>query len=89
MRRRTIGTEFAKVKKADSCRLYVYDKSIEKDYIVEHGEKKGCSWWWMRTQLQHSSSRATFIGPRSNIKSYGQVNMPFYGVRPALKMKLK
>jgi len=91
MKRRTTGTAFARAKKADGCCLYVYDKGIEKDYIEENGEKKGCSWWWTRTQLQiqeGSASRATFIGPRSNIKSYGQVDIRFYGVRPALKMKI-
>ncbi len=92
MRRRTIGTEFAKVRKADNCNLYVYDKRIEKDYTVENGERKGCSWWWTRTQLQiqdGSSSRATFIGARSNIKTYGRVDIRYYGVRPALNIKLK
>lgn len=91
-RRRTVGTAFAKVKKSDGCSLYVYDKGIEKDYVSDNGERKGCSWWWTRTQLQiqnGSSSRATFIGPRSNVKSYGQINISRYGVRPALRMKLK
>ena len=88
IRRRTVGTDFAKVKKPDGCHLYVYDKGVDKDYVVENGQKHGCSWWWTRTQLQihdGSSSRATFIGARSNIKSYGQVTLAYYGVRPALK----
>ena len=87
-RRRTIGTEFSKVKKADGCQLYVYDKKVEKDYIVENGERLGCSWWWLRTQQHESSSRADFVGPRSSIRSYGRVNLMRYGVRPALKIKL-
>lgn len=89
LRRRTIGTDFAKVKKADGCHLYVYDKGVEKDYVVEGGEKRGCSWWWLRTQSQikdGSSSRAAFIGARSNIKTYGRVDIAYYGVRPALKL---
>ncbi len=89
IRRRTIGTEFAKARKTDGCRLYVYDKGVDKDYIAENGEKRGCSWWWTRTQLQihaGSSSRATFIGARSNIKSYGRVDLACYGVRPALRL---
>lgn len=88
-RRRTIGTEYAKTKKADGCRLYVYDKGVEQDYIVENGKKHGCSWWWTRTQSQRqigNFSRATFIGARSNIKRYGKVDIKFYGVRPALKL---
>jgi hypothetical protein len=90
IRRRTVGTEFAKVKKPDGCCLYVYDKGVGKDYIVENGEKRGCSWWWTRSQLQtEHPSRATFIGARSNIKRYGQVNLRFYGVRPALKLKIQ
>ena len=92
IRRCTVGTDFAKTKKADGCHLYVYDKGVEKDYVVEGGEKHGCSWWWTRTQSQiknGSSSRATFIGARSNIKTYGRVNLAYYGVRPALKLHLQ
>jgi hypothetical protein len=33
-RRAAIGTEFARAPKDDGCRLYVYDKSVEKDYVV-------------------------------------------------------
>ena len=86
--RRTIGTEFAKVKRADGCRLYVYDKSVDEDYITENGEKRGCSWWWLRTQ-GNSSSRAFFIGTRASIRSYCRVNRVSYGVRPALKLDLQ
>jgi len=92
IRRRTIGTDFAKIKKPDGCHLYIYDKDVEKDYILEDGEKRGCSWWWTRTQPQtraDSSARASFIGARSNIKTYGRVDLPSYGVRPALKLILK
>jgi hypothetical protein len=91
MRRRTIATDYAKVKKADGCYVYVYDKGVEKDYILKNGEKRGCSWWWTRTQLQidkGSSSRAAFIGPRSTIKSYGKVDIARYGVRPAITLDL-
>lgn len=90
IRRRTVGTDFAKTEKPDGCCLYVYDKGVEKDYIAENGEKHGCSWWWTRTQLQtEHRSRATFIGARSNIKRYGQVNLGYYGVRPALQLDLQ
>jgi len=90
IRRRTVGTDFAKIKKPDGCSLYVYDKGVEKDYIVENGEKRGCSWWWTRSQLQtEHPSRATFIGARSNTKTYGQVNLRYYGVRPALILNLQ
>ena len=92
IRRRTVGTEFARAAKPDGCRLYVYDKGVEKDYILEDGVRRGCSWWWTRTQLQiHDgrSSRAAFIGARSNIKSYGRVDLRYYGVRPALKIRLE
>jgi Family of unknown function (DUF6273) len=92
IRRRTVGTDFAKTKKADGCHLYVYDKGIEKDYVVENGAKHGCSWWWSRTQSQikdGSSPRATFIGARSNIKTYGRVDIARYGVRPALILNLQ
>ena len=90
IRRRAIGTDFAKVTKPDGCSLYVYDKGVQKDYIVEDGEKRGCSWWWTRAQLQpEHPSRATFIGARSNIKRYGHVDLRYYGVRPAIKLDLQ
>ncbi|SFF04222.1 hypothetical protein SAMN04487969_11245 [Paenibacillus algorifonticola] len=84
-KRRAIGTEFSKIKKEDGCHLYVYDKTVKADYIIENGEELGCSWWWLRTQLV-SSSRAYFIGPRSSVRSYGRVNLARDGVRPALKV---
>ena len=87
-KRRAVGTEVAKVKKTDGCHLYVYDGSVSDGYITENGKKEGCSWWWLRTQLG-SSSRATFIGPRSSVRSYGRVSIFRYGVRPALKLNLQ
>jgi hypothetical protein len=88
LRRRAIGTEFAKLKKSDGCHLYVYDKGVEKDYIVGDGVKHGCSWWWLRTQ-GNTSSRAFFVGARSSIRSYGRVNLARDGVRPAIKLNLQ
>lgn len=86
--RRAMGTEFTKVRKADGCHLYVYDKSVEGDYINQNGKKHGCSWWWLRTQGS-SSSRAFFIGTRASVRSYCRVNRASYGVRPALKLNLQ
>jgi hypothetical protein len=88
-RRVAIGTEFARAPKDDGCRLYVYDKSVEKDYVIVDGEKVGCSWWWTRTQPRAhngASSRAAFIGARGDVKSYGRVNLAVYGVRPAVRL---
>jgi hypothetical protein len=65
--------------------LYVYDKSESDNYITENGKKLGCSWWWLRTQ-PGSSSRAAFVGTRASIRSYGRVNLKYYGVRPAIKL---
>jgi len=88
-RRRTAGTAFAKQPKAGGCHLYVYDKDMQDDYVVEDGVRHGCSWWWTRSQAGgQPGSRATFIGPRSNIKTYGQVDIRRYGVRPAIKIIL-
>jgi hypothetical protein len=87
VRRRAVGTEFTKVKKADGCNLYAYNLSVKADYIMEDGIEKGCSWWWLRTQLGEVS-RAAFVGPRSSIRSYCRVNRTSYGVRPALKLAL-
>lgn len=86
IRRRTVGTKFAALPKADGCRLYVYDKGVEADYVTVDGEKRGCSWWWTRTQTHEDASRATFVGPRSNVKTYGQVATPYYGVRPVIQI---
>jgi hypothetical protein len=85
--RRALGTEFAKIKKADGCRLYVYDKGVDANYVTENGEKYGCSWWWLRTQ-PGEPSRAAFVGTCASVRSYGRVSLPYYGVRPALKLNL-
>ncbi len=85
--RRAVGTEFAGLRKADGCRLYVYDKSVSADSITENGRKHGCLWWWLRTQPS-SSSRAAFVGARASIRGYARVNRISYGVRPALRLNL-
>ena len=87
--RRAAGTDWAKIKKPDGCRLYVYDKGVEADYLSENGQKQGCSWWWLRTQTHESLARASFVGPRASVRSYGRVNLACYGVRPALKLRLE
>jgi hypothetical protein len=89
--RRTVATPFAQAAKPDGCRLYVYDKGVQADYLLVEGVQRGCSWWWTRTQLQIAngrSARAAFIGARSNVKSYGRVDLHRMGVRPALKLDL-
>jgi hypothetical protein len=85
-RRLTVGTPYAQAAKADGCRLYVYDKSIKTNYIMENGVETGCSWWWLRTR-GNSASRANFIGTLSSIRSYGSIDLPYYGVRPALVLQ--
>ncbi|SEG58873.1 DUF6273 domain-containing protein [Paenibacillus sp. UNC499MF] len=85
--RRAVGTDFAKSKKSDGCRLYVYDKTNLDNYIVKDGEKTGCSWWWLRTQ-GNKPSRACFIGPGCSIRSYGNNSIDGYGVRPAFNLNL-
>jgi len=87
--RRAVATPFAIQKKSDGCHLYVYDKTVEKDHVVVDGDRRGCSWWWTRTQPQAqngTASRAAFIGARGDVKSYGRVDIPHYGVRPAIKL---
>jgi hypothetical protein len=85
--RRAVGTEFAGLRKADGCRLYVYDMSVSADYLTVNGEKHGCSWWWLRTQ-PGSPSRAAFVGARGSIRGYARVNRTGYGVRPAVVLSL-
>jgi len=85
--RRAVGTDFAKTKKPDGCSLYVYDKSNKANYIHRKGEVLGCSWWWLRTQ-GNKPSRAYFIGTGYSIRSYADVRLARYGVRPALIMRL-
>ncbi len=89
--RRARGTEFAKVKKADGCHLYVMDKNVDTDYISEGGKKYGCSWWLLRNQGRlkdrgDDPSRVVFIGTRASIRHYARVDLAGYGVRPALKL---
>lgn len=89
--RPAISTGFARDPKPDGCRLYVYDKGVEKDYLVEGGERRGCSWWWTRTQLKATggpTNTAAFVGPRGDVKSYGRVNLARYGVRPAVTVRI-
>lgn len=85
--RRTVGTDFAKVKKPDGCSLGVYDKSKKVDYMIIDGKEVGCSWWWLRTQ-GNQPTRACFIGTNFSIRSYGNNSIAGYGVRPALKINL-
>ncbi|MEG2018605.1 MAG: DUF6273 domain-containing protein [Clostridium sp.] len=84
----SVGTEFAKRKKADGCNLYVYDKTNKDNYIIRNGEEVGCSWWWLRTQ-GNKSSRAYFIGTGCSIRSYANVSVARDGVRPAIKINLE
>ncbi|MBB3131512.1 hypothetical protein FHS19_006235 [Paenibacillus rhizosphaerae] len=82
-----VGTDFAKTKKPDGCRLYVYDKSNKDNYILTNGEEAGCSWWWLRTQ-GNKPSRACFVGTGCSIRSYGNNSISGYGVRPAININL-
>ena len=85
--RRAVATPFAVQPTPDGCRLYVYDKAVEADHLVVGGERRGCSWWWLRTQPQAQdgvSPRAAFVGARGDVKSYGRVDRPRIGVRPAV-----
>ncbi|MDK1475219.1 DUF6273 domain-containing protein [Streptomyces sp. 549] len=90
-RRRATGTAVARAPKPDGCRLYVYDKGVERDYLVEDGERRGCSWWWTRTRTvpgDGRAPRAAFVGPRGDVKTYGRVDLACYGVRPALRLRV-
>ena len=86
-RRAATATDFARATKPDGTRLYVYDKTVELDYVVDDdGVRRGCSWWWLRTQPKtrtDSDARAAFVGARGDVKTYGRVNLP-NGIRPAI-----
>ena len=91
--RRARGTEFAKMKKADGCHLYVMDKNVDADYLYEDGKKYGCSWWLLRDEGRlkekgNDPSRVVFIGTRASIRHYARVDLAGYGVRPAIKLDL-
>lgn len=86
--RRAFGTDFAKIKKSDGCKLRLYDKTSQNNYIVRNGEAVGCAWWWLRTQ-GNKPSRAHFMGTNFSIRSYGNNSIAGYGVRPALKINLQ
>ena len=85
--RRAVATSHATARTPDGCHLYVYDKGVAKDYVDVDGERRGCSWWWLRTQPQAKGgtcARAAFVGARGDVKSYGAVDQRRCGVRPAL-----
>ncbi len=87
--RRTVATTYASAAHTDGRRLYVYDKSVEADYLEREGSRQGCSWWWTRSQPKAENGTATtaaFVGPRGDVKSYGKVNLARYGVRPAIRV---
>jgi hypothetical protein len=87
--RRAVATPFAVQPKSDGCRLYVYDKAVEADFLLVDGERRGCSWWWLRTQPQAqdgTAARAAFVGARGDVKSYGRVDRSRIGVRPAVAL---
>jgi len=81
------GTDLARTRKPDGCNLYVYDKTNKENYIISHGEAVGCSWWWLRTR-GNKPSRAYFVGTSRSIRSYANVSLARYGVRPALVMRI-
>lgn len=83
VKRQSCGTEFARMTRSDGCRLYVYDKGKGKDYLLWHGQTVGSSWWWLRTRSD-DARRSCFIGTLASVRHYGRVNVPYYGVRPAL-----
>jgi hypothetical protein len=85
--RRTVGTDYAKIKKTDGCYLYVYDKTNKDNYIIINGAEAGCSWWWLRTQ-GNKPTRAFFVGTSCSIRSYANNSSARDGVRPALKINL-
>lgn len=89
-KRRAIGTDFSKIKRNNrhNLNLYVYDGKLKYNYIIEGNKEFSCSWWWLRTQ-GNTSSRAFFIVTRDSIRSYGQVTLACYGVRPAFKLDLQ
>ena len=87
--RRATATAYAAAPRSDGRRLYVYDKGVEADYLTVDGSRRGCSWWWTRSQPKAqggSASTAAFVGPRGDVKSYGKVNLARYGVRPAIRV---
>jgi hypothetical protein len=88
---RARGTEFAKGKKPDGCRLYVMDKNVPADYLREGRKLYGCSWWWLRNQgrLQATGpdpSRVAFIGTRASVRHYARVDRSGNGVRPVMRL---
>lgn len=83
---KALGTEYAGLSKPDGCSLYVYDKGVAENYIDVDGLKKGCSWWWLRTE-GNKPSRAYFVGTGGSIRSYANVSVSRPGVRPMIRVK--
>lgn len=85
---KAFGTEYARLLKPDGCSLYVYDKGVAENYVDVDGLKKGCSWWWLRTE-GNRPSRAYFVGTGGSIRSYANVSVARLGVRPMIRVKLR
>jgi len=86
-KRRAVGTEYAKAKKADGCRLFVYHGKVGDGYIAAEGAQHGVSWWWLRNQPS-SPARAAFVGLYGSLRGYARVKRNGYGVRPVINLKL-
>ena len=86
-KRRAVGTDYAKARKADGCRLFVYHGKVGDGYIAEKGAQHGVSWWWLRNQPS-SPARAAFVGLYGSLRGYARVNRNGYGVHPAINLKL-
>ncbi len=85
---KAFGTEYARLLKPDGCSLYVYDKGVAENYVDVDGLRKGCSWWWLRTE-GNKPSRAYFVGTGGSIRSYANVSVARLGVRPMIRVKLR
>ncbi|SFU03930.1 hypothetical protein SAMN05660657_04975 [Geodermatophilus amargosae] len=85
--RRAVATPFAVQRKSDGSRLHVYDETVEADFLVVDEERRGRSWWWLRSQPQAqdgTATRAASVGPRGDVNSHGRVDRSRIGVRPAV-----
>jgi chemotaxis protein histidine kinase CheA len=88
--RRSMATPYLESNRStkDGSYLYIYSNDDKDGYLEVNGEKKGCSWYWLRTPGE-SEGCAADVSSSGGVYSGGSdVDFVDAGVRPALCLNL-